>query len=51
MDEAERLAAISCLEMPYGTALGVFTLMVLSRPSVQRLFSSASWSADSSVKP
>lgn len=32
-------AAISCLEMPYGTALGVFTFMTLSRPSVLQLFS------------
>ena len=32
------LAAISCLEMPYGTVLGVFTFMVLGRESVSRLF-------------
>jgi hypothetical protein len=32
------IAAISCLEFPYGTALGVFTFIVLGRPSVMRLF-------------
>ncbi len=31
-------AAISCLEIPYGTALGVMTIVVLSRPSVRELF-------------
>ena len=33
------VAAITCLGIPYGTALGVLTLMVLSRPSVDVLFS------------
>lgn len=32
------VAAISCLSMPFGTALGVFTFIVLSRPSVKHLF-------------
>src|SRR5512140_2004933 len=32
------LAAISCLFMPFGTVLGVFTLVVLNRPSVRALF-------------
>lgn len=32
------VAAFSCLMMPLGTILGVFTLMVLSRPTVRRLF-------------
>jgi hypothetical protein len=27
-------AAITCMAIPYGTALGVFTFLVLSRPSV-----------------
>lgn len=31
-------AAFTCLEVPYGTALGVMTFSVLGRPSVQRLF-------------
>jgi hypothetical protein len=32
------VAGISCLGPPYGTALGVFTFMVLGRPSVATLF-------------
>ena len=31
-------AGINCLQIPFGTALGVFTLMVLNRPSVQALY-------------
>ncbi len=38
------MAGISCLEIPYGTVLGVLTFMVLGRISVVRLF-------DSSVAP
>jgi hypothetical protein len=32
------VAAVSCLNMPMGTALGVFVFIVLSRPSVKALF-------------
>lgn len=32
------VAAISCLLFPLGTALGVFTLIVLMRPSVKVMF-------------
>ncbi len=32
------VAAINCLHMPLGTALGVFSLIVLSRPSVKLMF-------------
>lgn len=32
------IAAIMCVFMPFGTVLGVFTLVVLSRPSVKPLF-------------
>ena len=32
------IAAISCLFMPLGTVLGVFTIIVLVRPSVKTLF-------------
>lgn len=32
------VAAVSCLLFPFGTVLGVFTLIVLSRPSVKQLF-------------
>jgi len=31
-------AAISCLAIPYGTALGVATFLLLSRPSVREQF-------------
>jgi len=33
------MAAIACINMPFGTALGVFTLIVLARPTVKALFS------------
>lgn len=32
------VAAIECLFIPFGTVLGVFTLVVLMRPSVRELF-------------
>ncbi len=32
------MAGISCLFMPFGTVLGVFTIIVLVRPSVKELF-------------
>jgi hypothetical protein len=32
------IAGIHCINMPLGTALGVFTIIVLSRPSVRSLF-------------
>ena len=32
------VAAILCLNVPFGTALGVFTFIVLSRPTVAALF-------------
>lgn len=35
------VAVISCLGIPYGTLLGVFTFIVLSRKSVATLFESA----------
>jgi hypothetical protein len=35
------VAGISCLFMPLGTALGVFTILVLVRPSVRALFPDA----------
>lgn len=34
------IAAIECTFMPFGTALGVFTLVTLTRPSVKELFDS-----------
>ena len=32
------LACVQCTFFPFGTALGVFTLLVLSRPTVKTLF-------------
>ena len=32
------IAALECLSVPLGTLLGVFTLVVLSRPSVRDSF-------------
>lgn len=32
------VAGINCIHVPLGTALGVFTFLVLTRPSVARLF-------------
>jgi hypothetical protein len=32
------VAGIECIVMPFGTVLGVFTLVVLSRESVKTLF-------------
>jgi hypothetical protein len=31
-------AGLCCLQIPFGTALGIFTFVVLGRPSVQALF-------------
>jgi hypothetical protein len=35
------IACIECLFIPFGTILGVFTIVVLSRQSVRELFSTA----------
>jgi hypothetical protein len=35
------VAGIACLFMPFGTVLGVFTIIVLVRPTVKPLFASA----------
>jgi hypothetical protein len=32
------MACVECLSVPFGTVLGVFTILVLSRPSVKGLF-------------
>jgi hypothetical protein len=32
------IGILTCLEIPYGTALGVFTILVLERPTVRALF-------------
>jgi hypothetical protein len=38
-------AAISCFGVPWGTALGVFTFLVLSRPSVASQFAKSTASS------
>lgn len=35
------MACMACLSVPLGTALGVWTIMVLTRPSVKALFARA----------
>jgi len=35
------LAAFNCLAIPYGTLLGIFTFMVLQRPSAKQFFAEA----------
>src|ERR1700722_5961509 len=35
------IAGISCILLPYGTILGIFTIMVLQRPTVQAMFEPA----------
>lgn len=37
------VAAIACAFMPFGTVLGVFTIIVLMRPSVRALFVEKPW--------
>lgn len=32
------MAGVECIFMPFGTVLGVFTLLILARPSVKLLF-------------
>jgi hypothetical protein len=32
------IAAIECMFMPFGTVLGVFTIIVLAKPSVKKMF-------------
>jgi hypothetical protein len=42
------MAALSCLNMPLGTVLGILTLIVLLRPSVKLLFEKGKRTADGS---
>jgi len=39
------VAAISCMFMPFGTVLGVFTIITLQRPSIKQLFNQETSSA------
>jgi hypothetical protein len=40
------VAAVSCLNAPIGTVLGVFTIIVLMRPSVKEMFANQRASSD-----
>jgi hypothetical protein len=44
------IAGIGCLEIPYGTALGVLTFMVLGRNSVRSIFEAAKTSLSNQTK-
>jgi hypothetical protein len=35
------IACVECIFMPFGTVLGVFTILVLNRPSVKELFAAS----------
>lgn len=39
------MAAVECVVMPFGTVLGVFSIMILNRDSVKQLFVAASGSS------
>ena len=39
------MAAVECIVMPFGTVLGVLTIIVLNRPSVKALFESGGTTA------
>ena len=39
------IAALNCMSVPFGTALGIFGILVLQRPSVKALFA-GSWQAE-----
>lgn len=41
------MAAVACIFMPVGTVLGVFTIIVLNRPSVKALFGAAATTGES----
>ena len=45
------VAGLSCLEIPYGTALGVATFMVLGRKSVRDLFEANAAQTAPNVRP
>jgi hypothetical protein len=35
------IAAIACVFVPFGTVLGIFTILVLVRPSVKQMFAAS----------
>jgi hypothetical protein len=45
------VACICCMQMPLGTTLGIFTIIVLIRPSVKDLFASVKEGFDPTIAP
>ena len=45
------VAALLCMFIPFGTVLGIFTIIVLSRDSVQRLYDQAELQRSASQQP
>jgi len=45
------MGGVECLFMPFGTVLGLFTILVLSRPSVKALFSQPQGASPPGVSP
>lgn len=45
------IAGIACTMMPVGTVLGIFTILVLNRPSVRALFAGAPQAPQGGVAP
>ena len=45
------VACVECLFIPFGTILGVFTILVLNRPSVKELFNSRAMGVDYLPEP
>lgn len=43
------VAGLNCLQVPFGTALGVFTIIVLSRDSVRELYAERALTGDSTI--
>jgi hypothetical protein len=45
------MAAIECIFMPFGTVLGVFTIVVLAKPSVKEMFEQTAVSTPTGAPP
>jgi hypothetical protein len=45
------MAAIECIFMPFGTVLGVFTIVVLAKPSVKDMFEQTTASKPTGAPP
>ncbi len=45
------IAALSCAFFPFGTVLGVFTIIILSKPEVKSLFQTQPGAAATAAPP